>query len=306
MAYGDIHNKTGTICKAKSDKTCPLSTDGGHSKDTAEYIETVSEREGLDAERVRSLVEDGTPAREAISIVREGLDAQDAQSKFSFRKPARTEAIGNYEMTDEKFDIHRVYPGERYYDSEGQAYIVFENVRGSYAKLLRLNSDGSEPRLKGGPSEDALLTTDPKTSNFLRRLDRPKDPRYSDGVSGQSESSAVKELPREGSWDRSISAVLNYRDENGDQKAIEFVAPVGRLTDKKRIEIGRQLFAFSGQDPQRYEDVADAEKLRWINQRVMRQENYSWKTDDDGTVSYSHSRGGGSSHSRKDIKLLDL
>lgn len=61
MAYGDIHNKTGTICRAQSDETCPLSADGGHSADLGDYAEV----HGVDAETLRGLVENAKMAPKA-------------------------------------------------------------------------------------------------------------------------------------------------------------------------------------------------------------------------------------------------
>lgn len=302
MAYGEIHNSTGTICKAT--KSCPI--EGGHSKDVDEYIEAKVAEDGIDGDRVRAMVKDGTPAGEAVAIVKEGLDAQISEQKFNFRKPAPSAAIGSYGMTDEKLDINRIYPGQRFYDSDGGAYIVETAQRGSFATLTKIGADGTVPRPKPGADGEIRVTGDPKTSNHLRALEAPKDPRYTDGVAGQSESQAIRELPAEGHWPRSISAAVNFRDENGDQKSVELVAPVERLTDRKRIELGRQLWSFTGQDPQRYEDADDKQKLQWANQRIMRREDYKWKTDEDGTVSYSHRMGGGGSHDGKAIKLVEL
>lgn len=313
MAYGEIHNSTGTICKATV--SCPL--EGGHSKDVEEYIHTVASEQGLDEERVRALVSDGTPAVDALAIVRQGLDAQPASARKSvpltavpeelaFVRPERTPAIGDYQMTDEKLDIHRVYPGERFYDSEGKAYIVETAQRGHFATLTPIGEDGTVPRPAPGVDGAIRVELDPKSSSFLRKLEKPRDLRYSDGAAGQSESQAIRDLPAEGKWDRSVSAVLNYRDEEGDPKSIELVAPVERLTEKKRIQMGRELFAFSGLDPQRYEDATDEAKLQWINQRIMRREDYRWRTNSDGTVSYSHRQGSGGSYDGKDIKLVEL
>ncbi len=302
MAYGEIHNSTGTICRAT--RSCPI--EGGHSKDVDEYIETKVAEEGIDGDRVREMVKDGTPAGEAVAIVKEGLDAQVSESKFSFRKPAPSAAIGSYVMTDEKLDIHRVYPGQRFYDSQGGAYIVESAARGQFATLNPIGQDGTVPANPRGADGEIRVTSDPKTSNHLRLLERPQDPRYIDGVPGQSESRAIRELPAEGHWPRSVSAVVNFRDENGDPKSIELVAPAERLTDKKRIELGRQLWSFTGQDPKRFEDATDQQKLQWANQRIMRRQDYKWKTNEDGTVSYSHRMGSGGSYDGKDIKLVEL
>lgn len=303
MAYGDIHNETGTVCKAKSDATCPFG--GGHSSSEDEYIEHVSAVEGIDANKVRALIADGTPRQDAVAVVKESLDTSSSVSKIGFLKPQRNAAIGKYEMSDERFNLQDSHPGDRYYDSDGGAYIVETSQKGQFATLNQIASDGTVPRNTTG-SDGELRVDSTQEGNFLRKLNPPKDSKYVDGKPGYSESKAIKDLPSGGSWPRSVSAVLNYRDENRDQKSVELVAPVGRLTDKKRIEIGKQLWSFTGKDPQMFEDAGEKQQLNWINQRIMRRENYSWKTDDDGSVSYSHSMGSGSSHKDKQIKLLEI
>lgn len=396
MAYGEIHSSTGTICKAKSDASCPLST-GGHSKSADEFIDNISAVEGLDRDKFRSMVADGTPLTDALSVLREGgadhpaiqgskrrvpaytpamagydmtndvfdaarghegslyydlqgnvykverndyfrsgksfgtepvlvpLPGQDVTepftvrdffqgsrfrrlkpSEFHFRKPAPSAAIGSYVMTDEKLDIHRVYPGQRFYDSEGGAYIVETAQRGQFATLNPIGADGTVPRPKPGADGELRVTADPRSSNHLRLLEAPQDARYTNGVAGESESKAIRSLPAEGHWPRSVSGVVNFRDENGNQKSIELVAPAERLTDKKRIELGKQLWSFTGQDPKRFEDATDEQKLQWANQRIMRRQDYKWRTNEDGSVSYSHQHGSGGSHDGKDIKLVEL
>lgn len=72
MAAGDIHNSTGTICKAKSDASCPLSTDGGHSKDIDSYVEYQVETSGVDGDAVRAMIADGTPPADAVEVAKAG------------------------------------------------------------------------------------------------------------------------------------------------------------------------------------------------------------------------------------------
>lgn len=115
------------------------------------------------------------------------------------------------------------------------------------------------------------------TLHRSRVVDGYKDnPKYVDTVGGTSESKAVKEFPPSGSFDKAVSAIVQYRDEDGNFQNIEFIAQIDRLSDKRRIELGRQMWAFTGKDPQRFEDASDAIKLRWANQRIMRRSNYQW------------------------------
>lgn len=83
MAYGDIHNKTGTICRAQSDETCPLSTDGGHSADLDGYAEV----HGVDAGTLRGLVENAKMApKAALDLMGSGemVDAPPAITKARY------------------------------------------------------------------------------------------------------------------------------------------------------------------------------------------------------------------------------
>lgn len=75
MARGDIHNSTGTICKAQSDATCPLSTDGGHSKDLESYVEYQVENKGVDGGAIRAMIVDGTPPADAVEVAMSGLSS---------------------------------------------------------------------------------------------------------------------------------------------------------------------------------------------------------------------------------------
>lgn len=63
MAYGDIHNKTGTICKAKTDASCPLAdeAEGGHSSDLGGF----ARYHGVDEETFVGLVENARMAPKA-------------------------------------------------------------------------------------------------------------------------------------------------------------------------------------------------------------------------------------------------
>lgn len=87
MAYGDIHNKTGTICKAQSDETCPLSTDGGHSADLDGYAEA----HGVDAGTLKGLVENAKMApKAALDLMGSGemVDTPSPLTKgFAEQKP---------------------------------------------------------------------------------------------------------------------------------------------------------------------------------------------------------------------------
>lgn len=293
MAYGDIHNSTGTVCKAQIN--CPMQ--GGHSKDVDEYVESNAEKYGLDSQQIQGMIKDGTPLADAVSIARDGLETQKSQQKSS-KAETKTDGLptvsgaGEYEISNEPLDLWKTSTGDRYYDNEGTGYIVNSLVRGSFAGMTKLNPDGSVPRTLNSEGKIRVGEDGIDASNF-RKLNPPRDTRYTDGAPGVSESKAIKSLPEKGSWPKSVSAVVNYRDENGDTQTMELVAPAARLTDKKRVELGRQLFAFTGKDPKRYDDASDREKLSWANQRIMRRDEFQWHTTDDGNVLYAHKMGSG-------------
>ena len=298
MAKGDIHNATGTVCKA--DKiACPIQ--GGHSDNIESYVAHHVEESGVDESRVKELIADGLPPADAVYVAKQKIsetgNAVSREAEVVVKPPTRDEVnkrANEYLKEGYRSFKKRIensgaeYPSPSYWNEMGASEKDLWEER-ALRKIARIDLIGEQK--KGAPPSDSK--------------EKPAS-KYVEGVGGQSESKAIRELPKEGKWDRSISASVNYRDENGEQKAIELVSPVGRLTDKKRIEIGRQLYVFTGQDPKRFEDVSDEEKLRWSSQRIIRNQNYSWTTSDDGEVSYSHDLGSGGSHSGRKIKMLDI
>ncbi len=99
MAYGDIHNKTGTICRAQSDETCPLSTDGGHSADLSGYAEA----HGVDAGTLRGLVENAKMApKAALDLMGSGemVDTPPAITKAPYVDPAERNAAAQQRLVD--------------------------------------------------------------------------------------------------------------------------------------------------------------------------------------------------------------
>ena len=218
-------------------------------------------------------------------------------------KQEPTAPMAGWTMTENTLDLNVVRVGERYYDKEGSAYIVEAVARNSYAEMNPLDESGNP---LGTPGRGVIKVSSDRNSpdKFKKLVNLQDSGKYSDGVAGYSESKAIKDLPASGAWPKAVSAQITYYDEANDLKTIELVAPLNRLTDAKRIEVGRQLWAFTGKDPKRFEDVPDRDKLQWINQRIMRRSNFSWKTDEYG-VSFTHDSGSGG---RKPgtIKLVDL
>jgi len=72
MAYGDIHNTTGTICKAQREENCPFSSDEGHSPDVESYVDYHVRHSEVDGDAVRAMIADGTPPRDAVEVAQSG------------------------------------------------------------------------------------------------------------------------------------------------------------------------------------------------------------------------------------------
>lgn len=68
-----IHNSTGTPCFAQSSASCPLDSDGGHSKTNEEFAQAVSAR-GLDGDRVLEIINEGNSPKDALAIVSSQLE----------------------------------------------------------------------------------------------------------------------------------------------------------------------------------------------------------------------------------------
>jgi len=83
--YGDIHNATGTVCKAKIEANCPYSSDEGHAADVNEYVEYHVAHSGVDGEAIHSMIAAGTPPRDAIDVAKNG----DFQHKPASKKVKR-------------------------------------------------------------------------------------------------------------------------------------------------------------------------------------------------------------------------
>jgi len=304
MAYGDIHNKTGTICKAQSDATCPLSTDGGHSRNADEYIDMVSARDGLDAERIREIVREGNSPKDALSIVKDSIDSELPRSK---RPSALRSNPGllNFRKTEERFDLASAEPGDRYYDDDGDVFVVIAVKRGAYADLTMLNSDGSAALLPSGrPVPNVLVDTDPKSSGSMK-LARPM--RSERGMGGPAASKAIRDLPRKGRLAKAAVGSTSYTDERGNPKSIQLVAQGKRLTDEKRLKFGRALWAAAGYDVAEYDSRLSFDNLTWTNRRLVERENFSWKTEKDGTIHYGESgRPTSSTYGQSELKAVEL
>jgi len=86
MAYGDIHTKTGTVCKASSDETCPYSGESemAHVADLGQF----ADYHGVDSkELISKVVNDHMNPKDAADLLREGVsDAPPAVTRSTYRK----------------------------------------------------------------------------------------------------------------------------------------------------------------------------------------------------------------------------
>lgn len=71
MAYGDIHNHNGTICRARK-RQCPFG-DGGHSTSVDEYVYHHADETGVDPSAIKRAIADGAKPAEAVELAKEGL-----------------------------------------------------------------------------------------------------------------------------------------------------------------------------------------------------------------------------------------
>lgn len=71
MAYGDIHNHNGTICRARK-RLCPFGEDS-HSSSMDEYVYHHADETGVDPSAIRRAIADGAKPAEAVELAKDGL-----------------------------------------------------------------------------------------------------------------------------------------------------------------------------------------------------------------------------------------
>lgn len=227
------------------------------------------------------------------------IEVMEKQQELAANPPS---SFAGYSPALNPIDLKKIHPGERYYDLEGTAYVV-ESVENPAGKVT-MNPIDDDGQPLGTPGSGVIPVTATKNSGRFYKLVKLNPNNYVDTVGGKSESKAVKELPASGRFDRAVSAVIQYRDEEDKPQTMELIAQIDRMSDKRRILLGRQMWAYTGQDPKRFEDATDKEKLHWANQRIMRRSNLRW-TNKDGYVSYEHDHGGGS-RDASSMKLVEI
>jgi len=71
MAYGDIHNDSGTVCRARK-KPCPLG-EYDHSPSVEEYIYHKAKELRVDPSMIQRAVADGAKPAEAVALAKDGM-----------------------------------------------------------------------------------------------------------------------------------------------------------------------------------------------------------------------------------------
>jgi hypothetical protein len=241
----------------------------------------------------------GPKALERYEDTLKKIEVMEKQQKLAANPPS---SFAGYTPAMNPIDIKKIYPGERYYDLEGTAYVV-ESVENSVGKVTMNPLDDNGNPL-GTPGKGVIPVTDTRNAGRFYKLVSLNPNNYVDTVGGTSQSKAVKDLPAAGRFDKAVSAVVQYRDEADKPQTMELIAQIDRLSDKRKILLARQLWTYTGQDPKRFEDATDEQKLHWANQRIMRRSNLRW-TNKDGYISYQHDQGGGS-RDASSMKLVEI
>lgn len=130
---------------------------------------------------------------------------------------------------------------------------------------------------------------------------------YVDSTPGYSESRAIREVPDGVSrYETAAFGGVSYLDENGEPTTMRVIAPIsGNITKTKRIELARQLWAFTGRDPQEFEDAGEQAQERFYNRHFSRMANVVVKRQND-TIDYDYAGGGGGGYDASSLKLVDL
>lgn len=241
----------------------------------------------------------GPKALERYEDTLEKIKILESQQELAANPPS---SFAGYSPAVNPIDLDKVEPGDRFYDLDGTAYIAESYEKASRTVTMNPLDDNGQPL--GTPGKGAIPVSDSRNAGRFYKLVKLNPNNYVDTVGGSSESKAVKDLPASGRFDRAVSAVVQYRDEAGNPQTMELIAQVDRMSDKRRIELARQLWTYTGQDPRRFEDATDEQKLHWANQRIMRRRNLRW-TNKDGYISYQHDQGGGS-RDASSMKLIEI
>lgn len=175
------------------------------------------------------------------------------------------------------------------------------------APMTRMNDLLVAGSRRGKETSDYVERGDDGVWRANAGLDKKPYRTYVDGPPGYSESRAIKEIPQ-GSTTYETAAIgsISYVDENGEPGSIRLFAPIsGNVTKTKRIELARQLFAFTGRDPQEFEDAGEAAQERFYTRYFSRHSNVRVERSGDN-INYDYNGGGGAGYDARSFKLVEL
>lgn len=93
---------------------------------------------------------------------------------------------------------------------------------------------------------------------------------------------------------------------SGRNNMVRVIVPnVGRLTDKRRLEIGREAWKMSGRTTEQWDAASEEERLRWTRSHMGRYDAVEVEVAD-GRVGWSTSTTSGTGYSLEDVRLLEL
>lgn len=143
MSKGQIHNTTGTICKAKK-RACPLE-ESGHSNSIEAYVEHHVKESGVNGEEVTAMIADGTPPADAVEVAKLGMSGA-VSGSFSKVDRKVKKAI----KRQRKADIAAVIAEDKkLYNPRGATVkIVRSKIEGDDSTIKIVTADGVETKYK--------------------------------------------------------------------------------------------------------------------------------------------------------------
>lgn len=174
MSKGQIHNTTGTICKAKK-RACPLD-DSGHSSSIEAYVEHHVKESGINGEEVTAMIADGTPPADAVEVAKLGVGT--VNKTFS--------KTGHHMSHRQKKELKRkrkrhiptiLANDKKLYNPRGMSVKVkvggFKTAADTIIKLVDSNGVETKYERTSHPFEGGEIVKDAK--KFVERYNRMED-----------------------------------------------------------------------------------------------------------------------------------
>lgn len=156
MSYGDIHNSTGTICKARF-RTCPLedSESGGHSESIEGFIEYQASTNDIPKKELKALLDEGLPPKDALEVIEGGYDsAPKSQKSLKDNKPVMMKLAngGEVEITPGLIDDNAI----KLY-KEGQCMAFATTLAERKGGKVALITDGNGTVVHAFSAKDGMI-----------------------------------------------------------------------------------------------------------------------------------------------------